>query len=177
MVVDGSTTSESCSVVSDFATRWTIQSTELSRPEYCSGQPFPSPGGSSQSRHHHKPPIKLKITKSGTIRHHAPPGVMQNIQHHTLMQCIRNMLYVDFHIEIRMTPFSTHTHTHTTASSRECSWKKFSDHNQINFLDLTKHHGNTISQILNEGSSIGYMTQFLPQIKGKRKETKSRVML
>ena len=27
-----------------FATPWTVQSTELSRPEHCSGQPFPSPG-------------------------------------------------------------------------------------------------------------------------------------
>ena len=64
-------------------------------------------------------------------------------------------LYVGFHIEIRKTPL--YTHTHTTASSREY-WKNFSDHSQINFLDLTKHHGDTISQILNEGSSIGYTT-------------------
>ena len=28
-----------------FATPWTIQSVEFSRPEYWSGQPFPSPGG------------------------------------------------------------------------------------------------------------------------------------
>ena len=27
-----------------FATPWTIQSMEFSRPEYWSGQPFPSPG-------------------------------------------------------------------------------------------------------------------------------------
>ena len=33
-----------------FATPWTTQSMEFSRPEYCSGQPFPSPGGSSQPR-------------------------------------------------------------------------------------------------------------------------------
>ena len=43
--------SESGSVVSNwlsrvqlFATPWTVQSTEFSRPEYWSGQPFPSPG-------------------------------------------------------------------------------------------------------------------------------------
>ena len=35
--------SESCSVVSNSATPRTIQSTELSRSEYWSGQPFPSP--------------------------------------------------------------------------------------------------------------------------------------
>ena len=35
---------ESCSVVSDSATPWTIQSMEFSRPEHWSGQPFPSPG-------------------------------------------------------------------------------------------------------------------------------------
>ena len=27
-----------------FATPWTIQSVEFSRPEYCNGEPFPSPG-------------------------------------------------------------------------------------------------------------------------------------
>ena len=32
------------SVTSDSATPWTIQSMEFSRPEYWSGQPFPSPG-------------------------------------------------------------------------------------------------------------------------------------
>ena len=32
------------SVLSDSATSWTIQSMEFSRPEYWSGQPFPSPG-------------------------------------------------------------------------------------------------------------------------------------
>ena len=39
------TESESCSVVYDrlFVTPWTIQSMEFSRPEYWSGQPFPSP--------------------------------------------------------------------------------------------------------------------------------------
>ena len=36
--------SESRTVVSDSATPWTIQSMEFSRPEYWSGQPFPSPG-------------------------------------------------------------------------------------------------------------------------------------
>ena len=37
--------SESCSVVFQlFATPWTIQSMEFSRPEYWSGWPFPSPG-------------------------------------------------------------------------------------------------------------------------------------
>ena len=36
--------SESCSVMSDFATPWTIWSMEFSRPEYWSGKPFPSPG-------------------------------------------------------------------------------------------------------------------------------------
>ena len=36
--------SEDCSVVSDSGTPWTIQSMEFSRPEYWSGQPFPSPG-------------------------------------------------------------------------------------------------------------------------------------
>ena len=35
--------SESCSVQL-FATQWTIQSMEFSRPEYWSGHPFPSPG-------------------------------------------------------------------------------------------------------------------------------------
>ena len=35
---------ESCSVVSDSATPWIIQSMEFSRPEYWSGQPIPSPG-------------------------------------------------------------------------------------------------------------------------------------
>ena len=34
----------SLSHVQLFATPWTIQSLELSRPEYWSGQPFPSPG-------------------------------------------------------------------------------------------------------------------------------------
>ena len=33
-----------------FVTPWTIQSMELSRPEYWSGQPFPSPRGSPQLR-------------------------------------------------------------------------------------------------------------------------------
>ena len=32
------------SVVSIFVTQWTMQSMEFSRPEYWSGQPFPSPG-------------------------------------------------------------------------------------------------------------------------------------
>ena len=36
--------SESGSAVSDSATPWTIQSMEFSRPEYWSGQLFPSPG-------------------------------------------------------------------------------------------------------------------------------------
>ena len=36
--------SESRSVMSDSSTMWTIQSIESSRPEYWSGQPFPSPG-------------------------------------------------------------------------------------------------------------------------------------
>ena len=36
--------SKSRSVVSDSATAWTLQSMEFSRPEYWSGQPFPSPG-------------------------------------------------------------------------------------------------------------------------------------
>ena len=36
--------SECRSVVSDSATPWTVQYTEFSRPEYWSGQPFPSPG-------------------------------------------------------------------------------------------------------------------------------------
>ena len=31
-------------MVSDSATPWTILSMEFSRPEYWSGQPFPSPG-------------------------------------------------------------------------------------------------------------------------------------
>ena len=35
---------QSLSRVRLFATPWTVQSTELSRPEHCSGQPFPSPG-------------------------------------------------------------------------------------------------------------------------------------
>ena len=35
--------SESRSVVSDSATPWTIQFMDFSRPEYWSGQPFPSP--------------------------------------------------------------------------------------------------------------------------------------
>ena len=35
---------ESCSVVSDSATPWTVQCMEFSRPEYWSGYPFPSPG-------------------------------------------------------------------------------------------------------------------------------------
>ena len=34
---------ESCSVMSNSATPWTIQSMEFSRPEYWSGQLFPSP--------------------------------------------------------------------------------------------------------------------------------------
>ena len=42
--------SESHLVVSDSATPWTIQSMEFSRPEYWSGSPFPSPGGSSQPK-------------------------------------------------------------------------------------------------------------------------------
>ena len=42
--VKGSSGSESCSVVSDSAAPWTIRSVELSRPEYWSRQPFPSPG-------------------------------------------------------------------------------------------------------------------------------------
>ena len=33
---------ESCCVVSNSATPWTIQSMEFSKPEYWSGQPFPS---------------------------------------------------------------------------------------------------------------------------------------
>ena len=33
-----------------FATLWTIQSMEFSRPEYWGGEPFPSPGGSYQPR-------------------------------------------------------------------------------------------------------------------------------
>ena len=33
--------SESCSIVSDSATPWSVESMEFSRPEYCSGQPFP----------------------------------------------------------------------------------------------------------------------------------------
>ena len=37
--------SESSSVVSDSLQPWTIQSMEFSRPQYWSGQPFPSPGG------------------------------------------------------------------------------------------------------------------------------------
>ena len=36
--------SESLSIVFDSATPWTIKSMEFSRPEYWSGQPFPSPG-------------------------------------------------------------------------------------------------------------------------------------
>ena len=32
------------SCVQLFATLWTVQSVEFSRPEYCSGQPFPFPG-------------------------------------------------------------------------------------------------------------------------------------
>ena len=36
--------SEIRSVVSDSLGPWTVQSTEFSRPEYWSGQPFPSPG-------------------------------------------------------------------------------------------------------------------------------------
>ena len=35
--------SESCSVMSNSVTLWTIQSMGFSRPEYWSGQPFPSP--------------------------------------------------------------------------------------------------------------------------------------
>ena len=35
---------ESRSVMSDFATPWIIQSMDFSRPEYWSGEPFPSPG-------------------------------------------------------------------------------------------------------------------------------------
>ena len=38
------------SCVQLFATPWTIQSIEFSRPEYRSGYPFPSPGESSQPR-------------------------------------------------------------------------------------------------------------------------------
>ena len=41
---EGVSESESHSVVSDSATPWTIQSMEFYRPEYWSGQPFPSPG-------------------------------------------------------------------------------------------------------------------------------------
>ena len=36
--------SKSCSVMSNSATPWTIQSMEFPRPEYWSGQHFPSPG-------------------------------------------------------------------------------------------------------------------------------------
>ena len=36
--------SKSLSCVQLFATPWTKQSMEFSRPEYWSGQPFPSPG-------------------------------------------------------------------------------------------------------------------------------------
>ena len=35
---------KSLSCVQLFVTPWTLQSTEFSRPEYWSGQPFPSPG-------------------------------------------------------------------------------------------------------------------------------------
>lgn len=43
-------------------------------------------------------------------------------------------------------------------SPREYSQKKISEQNQIKFLDLTRHHGDTISQILSEGNSVGYVT-------------------
>ena len=36
--------SESDSVMSDFATPWSLQFIGFSRPEYWSGEPFPSPG-------------------------------------------------------------------------------------------------------------------------------------
>ena len=36
---------KSLSCVRLFATPWTVESMEFSRPEYWSGQPFPSPGG------------------------------------------------------------------------------------------------------------------------------------
>ena len=41
---------KSLSCVQLFATAWTIQSMEFSRPEYWGGEPFPSPGGSYQPR-------------------------------------------------------------------------------------------------------------------------------
>ena len=36
--------SESCSIVFNSMTPWTMQSMEFSRPEYWSGYPFPPPG-------------------------------------------------------------------------------------------------------------------------------------
>ena len=36
--------SQSCSVMSNYVTPWTIQSIEFFRPGYWDGQPFPSPG-------------------------------------------------------------------------------------------------------------------------------------
>ena len=42
--LNGSEVSESCSVMPDSLTPWTIQSMEFSRPEYWSVKPFPSPG-------------------------------------------------------------------------------------------------------------------------------------
>lgn len=42
--------------------------------------------------------------------------------------------------------------------------------NQIKLLILTRCHGDTISQILNEGNSTGSTIRLLPQINGKRKE-------
>ena len=45
---------KSLSCVPLFATLWTVESMEFSRPEYWSGQPFPSPGD------HPNPEIKLR---------------------------------------------------------------------------------------------------------------------
>lgn len=44
-----------------------------------------------------------------------------------------------------------------TPSSMQYSWGKNLNQNQIKLLVLTRHHGDTISQVLNEGNCTGYM--------------------
>ena len=69
--------SESRSVVSDSVIIWTVQSMEISRPEYWSGQPFPSPGDLPN------PEVKLRSPSLQADFLPAEPQGKPRIQYHT----------------------------------------------------------------------------------------------
>ena len=78
---------KSLSRVQLFATPWTIQSLEFSRPEFWSGQPFPSPGDLPNQGIKHRSPA-LQVNSLPAEPQGKPTDVLRTTQMHTFREWV-----------------------------------------------------------------------------------------